>query len=109
MSPREPEWWDFAAAGVVEAAIEAADLALKWRAGQTSCCGAASRVRAKRADRVLDALLREDAVTPASLRGKLSERAARRLFDRLCCLAPARVERPAELVISWNRGCDLIR
>ena len=38
----------------------------------------------------LEALLREDAITPARARGHLSDRAARRLFDRLVTLGGVR-------------------
>jgi hypothetical protein len=86
----EPEWMEFAAAGVAEAAIEAVDLANEMARRADKLQSAATKVRTKRADRVIEALLREDAVTPASLRGKLSDRAARRLFDRLVLLGGVR-------------------
>ena len=88
--PGEPEWMGFAAVGVTEGAIAAVDLANEMARRADKLQSAATKVRTKRADRVIEALLREDAVTPASLRGKLSDRAARRLFDRLVLLGGVR-------------------
>jgi DNA-binding IclR family transcriptional regulator len=49
-------------------------------------------LRAKGARRVIDMLLADDAVTPAAAarRASLSDRAARRLFDRLVNLGALR-------------------
>ena len=49
-------------------------------------------LRAKGARRVVDMLLADDAVTPAAAasRAGLSDRAARRLFDRLVALGAVR-------------------
>lgn len=51
----------------------------------------APMLRAKGALRVIDRLLADDAITPAAaVRGGLSDRAARRLFDRLVALGAVR-------------------
>jgi predicted ArsR family transcriptional regulator len=49
-------------------------------------------LRARGAGRVIDMLLADDAVTPAAAaaRAGLSDRAARRLFDRLVALGAVR-------------------
>ncbi|RTL80489.1 MAG: DUF1403 family protein [Hyphomicrobiales bacterium] len=51
----------------------------------------APMLRAKDARRVIDMLLADDAITPAAAaRAGLSDRAARRLFDRLVALGAVR-------------------
>jgi hypothetical protein len=73
---------------VIEAHALAADLA--WRAQKLF--SVAPMLRAKGARRVVDMLLDDDGVTPAAAaaRAGLSDRAARRLFDRLVALGAAR-------------------
>ena len=50
----------------------------------------APKLRTKNAAHTIQVLLREDAITPALARGRLSDRAARRLFDRLVTLGGVR-------------------
>ncbi len=50
----------------------------------------ACRVRTKQAGKVVEVLLTRDAVTAAQLKAILSDRAARRLLDRLVALGGVR-------------------
>lgn len=50
----------------------------------------APKLRAKGAGRAVEVILSRDAVTPAALTGPLSDRAARRLCDRLVDLGAVR-------------------
>ena len=62
-----------------------------WRGGRKSCRTAAPKLRAKGAGAALRALLDEDCLTAsAKIGGQISERGARRLFDRLVALGAIR-------------------
>jgi hypothetical protein len=78
------------ATAYILAATAALDLAadLSWRAQRLQTVS--PKLRAKGADVIVEALLREDAFTPASAPGTLSDRALRRLFDRLVSLGAVR-------------------
>ncbi|WP_269801969.1 DUF1403 family protein [Paracoccus zhejiangensis] len=52
--------------------------------------GLAPKLRAKQSDRVVDLILTRDAIAPAMLTGFMSDRAARRICDRLAQLGAAR-------------------
>jgi hypothetical protein len=73
---------------VVEAHAQALDLARRSQ----KLLAVAPALRARGARRVIDILLADDAVTPAACatRAGLSDRAARRLFDRLVALGAVR-------------------
>ena len=72
---------------VVEAHALAVDLARRSQ----KLLAVAPALRARGAGRVIDMLLADDAVTPAAAsRAGLSDRAARRLFDRLVALGAVR-------------------
>jgi hypothetical protein len=89
--PSDEDWPQAAALAYALAAAEAHALArdLARRAGKL--LAVAPALRAKGAARVVDMLLADDGVTPAAAaRAGLSDRAARRLFDRLVALGAAR-------------------
>ena len=75
-----------------KAAAGAVDLAARsWRGGRKSCSRPRPKLRAKGAGAALQALLDEDCLTASSeIGGQLSERGARRLFDRLVALGAVR-------------------
>jgi hypothetical protein len=76
---------DAAAAAYALAAQEAYALAMELTRRSQSLLAAAPKLRAKGAGRVVELLLSDDAVSPARAAklARLSDRAARRLFDRL--------------------------
>lgn len=89
--PSDEDWPQAAALAYALAAAEAHALArdLARRAGKL--LAVAPALRAKGAARVVDMLLADDGVTPAAAaRAGLSDRAARRLFDRLVALGAVR-------------------
>ena len=72
------------------AAAEACDLfAALWRSSQ-NLLAVAPRLRARGAGAVIKTLLDEDAVLASARRGAISDRGARRLFDRLVALGGVR-------------------
>lgn len=88
--PGDPAWLAAAAAGAAGAAVRAVDLANEVGRRAAKLEAVASKVRTKQADKVVGVLLTQDAVTSARLKGTLSDRAARRLFDRLVALGGVR-------------------
>lgn len=88
--PADPEWQAAAALGAATAAVRAVDLAneVARRAAKLEAVG--RQVRTKQAGAVIQVLLTQDAVTGAQLKAILSDRAARRLFDRLVALGGVR-------------------
>jgi hypothetical protein len=74
------------------AVVEAHALAVDLERRAQKLVSVAPMLRAKGAGRVVEMLLADDAVTPAAAasRAGLSDRAARRLFDRLVALGAAR-------------------
>jgi hypothetical protein len=88
--PGEPGWDRLAALSYARAALAALDLAqdLAPRAGRLM--DAAPKLRAKEKGRALAALIADDAVSAAAPLPGLSDRARRRLFERLVALGAAR-------------------
>jgi hypothetical protein len=83
--PSDPEWPDALAGAVALAARDASALAAELARGGDRLLAVAPKLRAKGAARVVELLLADDAVSPAraARSARLSDRAARRLFDRL--------------------------
>ena len=71
-------------------AVRAVDLAGEMARRADKLRAVAPKVRTKRAGQVIETLLKHCAVTPANVRGKMSDRAARRLFERLVALGGVR-------------------
>ena len=88
--PGEAGWVKLVAISYARAALAALDLAqdLSRRAGRLT--DAAPKLRAKGKGRALEALLGDDAVSAAAPIAGFSDRARRRLFDRLVVLGAAR-------------------
>ncbi len=88
--PGEAGWAKLVAISYARAALAALDLAqdLSRRAGRLT--DAAPKLRAKGKGRALEALLADDAVSAAAPIAGLSDRARRRLFERLVRLSAAR-------------------
>jgi len=84
------EWREAAATGIGAVAVSAVDLASEMARRAARLRAVAPKVRTKQALLAIEALLSQDAVTPAQVRGKMSDRAARRLFDRLVTLGGVR-------------------
>lgn len=90
--PGDPDWADAAAGAYAMAAREAFSLAGELSRRSQALLAAQPKLRAKGAGRVVDLLLSDDAVFPAraAKAARLSDRAARRLFDRLIELGAVR-------------------
>ncbi len=90
--PADPEWDDAAAGAYATAAQEAYVLAGELSRRTEKLLAVQSKLRAKGAGRVVELLLGDDAISPARAAklARLSDRAARRLFDRLIELGAAR-------------------
>ena len=90
--PGDPDWADAAAGAYAMAAGEAHALASELARASEKLSAVQPRLRAKGAGRVVELLLSDDAVSPARAAklARLSDRAARRLFDRLIELGGAR-------------------
>ena len=88
--PGEAGWGKLVAVSYARAALAALDLAqdLSRRAGRLA--DAAPKMRAKGKDGRIEALLVDDAVSAAAPIAGLSDRARRRLFERLVALGAAR-------------------
>ena len=88
--PGEPGWGKLVALAYARAALAALDLAqdLTRRAGRLT--DAAPKLRAKGKGRGVQALLEDDAISAAAPIPNLSDRARRRLFERLVVLGAAR-------------------
>ena len=96
--PGEAGWGKHVALVYARAALVALDLAqdLSRRAG--GLMDAAPKLRAKGKGRALEALLADDAISAAAPMPDLSDRARRRLFERLVILSRrARADRPPNL------------
>lgn len=86
----EGAWLSSVACAYASSAADAVDLAGELARRASALTNAAPRLRAKGARSAINALLEDDAVSgSASLRG-LSDRAVRRLFDRLVSLGVVR-------------------
>jgi len=90
--PGDPDWADAAAGAYAMAAAEARALASELARASEKRLAVQPKLRAKGAGRVVELLLGDDAVSPARAAklARLSDRAARRLFDRLIELGAAR-------------------
>jgi hypothetical protein len=88
--PGETGWGKLAALASARAALAALDLALDLALRAGRLADAAPKVRAKGKAGAVVALLADDAVAAASPLPGLSDRARRRLFDRLVALGGAR-------------------
>jgi hypothetical protein len=90
--PADPDWADAMTSAYAIAAGEAFDLAGELSRRTEKLLAVQSKLRAKGAGRVVDLLLADDAVSPAraAKAARLSDRASRRLFDRLVELGAVR-------------------
>jgi hypothetical protein len=90
--PSDPDWADAMAVAYAMAAQEAFALAAELSRRSQALLAAQPKLRAKGAGRVVELLLGDDAVSPARAAklARLSNRAARRLFDRLIELGAVR-------------------
>jgi predicted ArsR family transcriptional regulator len=90
--PADPDWVDAAAGAYAMAAQEAYALAGELARASEKLLAAQPKLRAMSAGRVVQLLLSDDAVSPAraAKAARLSDRAARRLFDRLIELGAVR-------------------
>ena len=86
----DADWQLIASAGYARAAAHGTDLACDLARRSEKLQMVAPKLRTKNAEATIQALLREDAITPARARARLSDRAARRLFDRLVALGGVR-------------------
>jgi hypothetical protein len=90
--PGDPDWADALVHAYAVAASEAFALAGELSRRSHALLAVQSKLRAKGAGRVVELLLGDDAVSPARAAklARLSDRAARRLFDRLIELGAVR-------------------
>jgi hypothetical protein len=90
--PGDPGWVDAAAGAYAMAAREAFSLAGELSRRSQALLAAQPKLRAKGAGRLVELLLSDDAVSPAraAKTARLSDRAARRLFNRLIELGAVR-------------------
>ena len=91
--PGDPAWPNAAAGAIALAAASALDCAAAALARHSeTLLAVAPKLRAKRASKVVDLLLAEDCVSSAEAarQAPMTDRAARRLFDRLVRLSAAR-------------------
>ena len=88
--PGEAGWGILVALAYARAALAALDLALDLSRPAARLAEAVPKLRAKGKGRALDALLGDDAVSAAAPLPGLSDRARRRLFERLVALGAAR-------------------
>jgi len=92
LRPGDPAWSNTAAAAIALAAASALDLAAHLSRRSNTLLAVAPKLRAKRGSKVVDLLLAEDCVSPAEAarQAPMTDRAARRLFDRLVTLGAVR-------------------
>jgi Protein of unknown function (DUF1403) len=90
--PGEPGWEHAAAGAIALAAASALDLAAHLTRRADMLVAIAPKLRAKPAAKVVDLLLAQDCVSPAEAarQAPMTDRAARRLFDRLVALGAVR-------------------
>jgi hypothetical protein len=97
--PADSGWAKIAAGALALAAAAALDLAAELARRADMLIAVAPKLRAKPAAKVVDLLLAQDCVAPAEAarHAPMTDRAARRLFDRLVTLGAARelTARPA--------------
>jgi hypothetical protein len=92
LRPGDPAWPNAVAGAIALAAASALDLAGGLSRRSESLVAVAPKLRAKPASKIVDLLLAEDCVSPAEAarQAPMTDRAARRLFDRLVALGAAR-------------------
>jgi hypothetical protein len=90
--PGEPAWANAASGAIALAAAVALDLAADLSRRSDTLIAVAPKLRAKPALKIVDLLLAQDCVSPAEAarQAPMTDRAARRLFDRLVRLSAAR-------------------
>ncbi len=88
--PGEAGWMKLVALAYARAALAALDLAHDLSRRAARLADAAPKLRAKGKTGAIEALLADDAVSAAAPIATLSDRARRRLFDRLVALGAAR-------------------
>jgi Protein of unknown function (DUF1403) len=90
--PNEPAWPRTALAAIALAAASALDLGAHLCRRSDTLLAVAPKLRAKTAAQIVDMLLAEDCVAPAEAarQTQMTDRAARRLFDRLLSLGAIR-------------------
>jgi hypothetical protein len=90
--PGDGDWSNALASGYALAAGETMDLAVALSRQTQKLLDSAPKLRAKGAARVIEMMLADDCVAPAraAKRARLSDRGARRLFDRLIELGAVR-------------------
>jgi hypothetical protein len=88
--PGDPDWTLTCCLAYGRAAVEACDLFSTLGRSSQQLLAVAPRLRAKGAGAVIKTLLDEDAVLASARRGAISDRGARRLFDRLVALGGVR-------------------
>ena len=90
--PGDPAWPNAAAGAIALAAASALDLAADLARRSDTLVAVAPKLRSKPAQKIVDLLLAEDCVSPAEAahQAPMTDRAARRLFDRLLALGAVR-------------------
>jgi hypothetical protein len=90
--PGEPGWEHAAAGAIALASASTLDLATDLARRADTLIAVAPKLRAKPAQKIVDLLLAQDCVAPAEAAraAPMTDRAARRLFDRLVALGAAR-------------------
>jgi hypothetical protein len=90
--PGDPTWVGTAAGAIALAATSALDVAADLSRRADTLIAIAPKLRAKRAAKIVDLLLSQDCVSPAEAarHASMTDRAARRLFDRLLALGAVR-------------------
>jgi hypothetical protein len=90
--PDDPAWPNAAAGAIALAAVSALDLAADLSRRAETLLAVAPKLRAKTALKIVDLLLVEDCISPAEAArtAPMTDRAARRLFDRLVAVNAAR-------------------
>ena len=92
LRPGDPAWPKTAAGAIALAAASALDLAADLSRRSDTLLAVAPKLRAKPALKIAELLLAEDCVSPAEAarQAPMTDRAARRLFDRLVTLGAVR-------------------
>ncbi|SDR63384.1 Protein of unknown function [Rhizobiales bacterium GAS113] len=88
--PGDSDWLRSSNLAFARAAASACDLAAELARRAEKLQALAPKLRAKGAGAVIAAILNDDALTAASCAGPMSDRALRRLFDRLVTLGAVR-------------------
>lgn len=88
--PEDESWGKVVALAYAQSAASAIDLAGDLARRADKLLAQRAKLRAKGAGKVVDTLLQEDALVPAQRLGGMSDRAMRRIVDRLVALGVAR-------------------